>query len=124
MSVTTTQLSPEIGVEITGVHDRAFVDERVAAECQAALDAHGVVVYREAHIDDDDLIAFSRLLGPVHQRPQEHRLESAGALDRQPRPEPELGGRRPARHVCLAHRRHDGGVSAQGDAAHVSRGFK
>ena len=70
MNVTVTQLSPEIGVEITGLQGSAFVDARVAADCQAALDAHGVVVYREANIDDDDLIAFSRLLGPVHLRPR------------------------------------------------------
>lgn len=70
VTVTVTQLEPEIGVEITGIYGRAFVDEGVAAACQAALEAHGVVVYRDANIDDDDLIAFSRLLGPVHRRPQ------------------------------------------------------
>jgi len=64
-----TQLKPEIGVEIAGVHGHDFVNARVAAACQAALGARGVVVYREAHIDDDDLVAFSRLLGQVHVRP-------------------------------------------------------
>jgi alpha-ketoglutarate-dependent taurine dioxygenase len=66
VSVTVTPIKPDIGVEITGLSGPAFVDPDVAAECQAALDAHGVVVYRGANIDDDDLVAFSHLLGPVH----------------------------------------------------------
>ena len=66
MSVTITPIKPEIGVEVTGLSGAAFVDPDVAKACEAALDAHGVVVYRDAHIDDDDLIAFSHMLGPVH----------------------------------------------------------
>ena len=69
MSATVTQLNAEIGVEIAGLHGHEFVNASVAADCQAALEAHGVVVYREAHIDDDDLVAFSRMLGQVHVRP-------------------------------------------------------
>ena len=64
-----TQLNPEIGVEITGVRGHEFVSATVAGDCHAALEAHGVVVYREAHLDDDDLVGFSRLLGQVHMRP-------------------------------------------------------
>jgi alpha-ketoglutarate-dependent taurine dioxygenase len=64
-----TELGPEIGVEIAGLYGHEFVNASVAAECQSALEAHGVVVYREAHMDDDDLAAFSRLLGQVHVRP-------------------------------------------------------
>ena len=70
MGVTFTELTPEVGVEITGVHGHAFVDASVAADCQAALEAHGAVVYREANLDDDDLLAFSHLLGRVHVRPR------------------------------------------------------
>ena len=70
MSVTVTPLKPEIGVEIVGLHGHAFVDRSVAAQCQDLLDQHGVVVYREANIGDDDLVAFSRLLGTVHERPK------------------------------------------------------
>jgi alpha-ketoglutarate-dependent taurine dioxygenase len=65
VSVTTTPVTPEVGVEIIGLTGHQFADPRVAADCQAALDTYGVVVYREAHIDDDDLVAFSRLLGEV-----------------------------------------------------------
>ena len=69
MSVTVTPLEPEIGIEITGLHGHAFVDGSVAAQCLDLLEQHGVVVYREASIGDDDLVAFSRLLGAVHERP-------------------------------------------------------
>ena len=69
MSVTVTRLEPEIGVEITGLHGHAFVAPSVAEQCQALLDRHGVVVYRDANIADDDLVAVSRLLGTVHERP-------------------------------------------------------
>jgi len=65
MHTTTTRVNPAIGVEIAGLSGHALVDARVAADCQAALDESGVVIYREANIDDDDLVAFSRMLGEV-----------------------------------------------------------
>jgi alpha-ketoglutarate-dependent taurine dioxygenase len=64
-----TQIEPEIGVRVTGLSGRSFVDPEVAAEADRLLDAHGVVVYEGADIDDADLVAFSRLLGPVHVFP-------------------------------------------------------
>ncbi|MEU1165116.1 TauD/TfdA family dioxygenase [Streptomyces sp. NPDC005921] len=63
--MTTTKLAPNIGVEITGLTGRELPARKVADDCQAALDQYGVVVYREIHIDDGDLVAFSRLLGEV-----------------------------------------------------------
>ncbi|MFI9834086.1 TauD/TfdA dioxygenase family protein [Streptomyces sp. NPDC051913] len=65
MAVTVTELTPTTGVEITGLSGSRLVDKAVAEECRAALDRRGVVVYREAHLDDADLVAFSRLLGRV-----------------------------------------------------------
>ncbi len=65
MSVTTQQITPEIGLEVTGLAGHELVDPARAAECQAALDAHGVVVYREAGIGDADLLAFTEMLGTV-----------------------------------------------------------
>ncbi len=65
MSVTTEQITPEIGLEVTGLSGHELVDPARAAECQAALDAHGVVVYREAGIGDADLLAFTEMLGTV-----------------------------------------------------------
>jgi alpha-ketoglutarate-dependent taurine dioxygenase len=65
MSVTTQQITPEIGLEVTGLAGHELVDPARAAECHAALDAHGVVVYREAGIGDADLLAFTEMLGTV-----------------------------------------------------------
>jgi alpha-ketoglutarate-dependent taurine dioxygenase len=65
MTVTATDLAPAIGVEIAGLSGGQLVDRAVADDCLAALEARGVVVYREANVDDDHLVAFSRLLGEV-----------------------------------------------------------
>lgn len=65
MAVERNQLLEHIGLEITGMAGRDLVDREAADECQAALDRHGVVVYRDAHISDTDLVTFSRMLGEV-----------------------------------------------------------
>ncbi|MFK4106402.1 TauD/TfdA dioxygenase family protein [Streptomyces sp. NPDC019531] len=65
MAVTVTEPTPTTGVEITGLSGSRLVDKSVAEECRSALERRGVVIYREADIDDDDLVAFSRLLGEV-----------------------------------------------------------
>jgi len=72
-----TPLSTHVGVEITGVTSADAFDVRVADECRRLLDRHGVVVFREAAIDDDALIEFSSWLGTLavvptgeHARPE------------------------------------------------------
>jgi len=70
MPVTITPLGPATGAEITGLSGHALVDRAVADEALAALDAYGAVIYREANLDDDDLVAFSRLLGDVIPLPR------------------------------------------------------
>ncbi|MGW2516899.1 TauD/TfdA dioxygenase family protein [Streptomyces sp. NPDC001617] len=65
MPVTVTELTPTTGVEISGLSGSRPVDRGVAEECLAALERRGVVIYREADVDDGDLVAFSRLLGEV-----------------------------------------------------------
>jgi alpha-ketoglutarate-dependent taurine dioxygenase len=65
MSATLTPLSPQVGVEICGISARELVDRRAAADCLANLSKYGVVIYREVHLDDDALVAFSRMLGEV-----------------------------------------------------------
>jgi len=65
MGITVTDMTATTGVEITGLSGRQLVDRRVADHCLEALDQRGVVIYREANVDDDDLVAFSRLLGDV-----------------------------------------------------------
>ena len=65
MTTSITPISPSIGVEVHGFRSNNFVKQYTATECQELLTAHGVVVYREAHITDADLVTFSRLLGEV-----------------------------------------------------------
>ena len=60
-----TPLTSNIGAEVTGVSGPELLNRRVADETLAALEQYGVVVYREVHISDEDLIAFSRMLGEV-----------------------------------------------------------
>jgi alpha-ketoglutarate-dependent taurine dioxygenase len=65
VSVTITALTPHVGAEITGMSASALVNRRAADDCLAALQRHGVLVYRDVHLDDADLVAFSRMLGDV-----------------------------------------------------------
>jgi alpha-ketoglutarate-dependent taurine dioxygenase len=65
MTVSTTPISPSVGVEVRGRVGADFENREVADECQRLLAEYGVVVYREAHIADKDLVAFSRMLGEV-----------------------------------------------------------
>ncbi|OHV43473.1 TauD/TfdA family dioxygenase [Pseudofrankia sp. BMG5.36] len=65
MSIAVTPVSPAVGAEVVGLSGHQLVDRQVAADSLAALDTYGVLVYRDANISDDDLVAFSRLLGDV-----------------------------------------------------------
>lgn len=65
MTITTTPISTAIGVEVAGYTSHDFLAPEAARDCQALLDRYGVVVYREAHITDADLVTFSRALGEV-----------------------------------------------------------
>ncbi|MBS1696356.1 MAG: TauD/TfdA family dioxygenase [Actinobacteria bacterium] len=65
MTIATTPISDAIGVEVTGYTTADFLNPGAPRDCHALLERHGVVVYREAHISDPDLVAFSRALGEV-----------------------------------------------------------
>ena len=65
MSITANSLGPTIGLEIIGRSGAQFAEPAVGDECRQAVDRYGVVVYREAEVDDDQLVAFSRMLGDV-----------------------------------------------------------
>ena len=68
MTVTTKPLSDSVGAEVLDVDvDRMLHDEALAAECLELLDRHGVLVFRELHLDDDTQVAFSKRLGPVER---------------------------------------------------------
>ncbi|MDH6244013.1 TauD/TfdA family dioxygenase [Mycobacterium sp. OTB74] len=65
MSATITPISTSIGVQVNGLNSADFTTADTAEQCKRLLADHGVVVYREAHIGDADLVTFSRLLGEV-----------------------------------------------------------
>jgi alpha-ketoglutarate-dependent taurine dioxygenase len=65
MTVTISAISEAIGVQVQGFSSETFLTREAADQCLDLLAEHGVVVYREAHITDTDLVAFSRMLGEV-----------------------------------------------------------
>ncbi|MCU1368707.1 MAG: Taurine catabolism dioxygenase TauD/TfdA [Ilumatobacteraceae bacterium] len=65
MTVSVTPVSADIGVEVSGLSGHELVDRRRADECQALIDRHGVVIYREVDLDNDELVAFTRMLGDI-----------------------------------------------------------
>ena len=65
MTTTRTPISESIGVEVCGYSSGDFLTSSAAEECRELLQRYGVVVYREAHMSDPDLVAFSRSLGEV-----------------------------------------------------------
>ena len=77
MSETLTPLSDSLGVMVSGLTSADLVTEQAAARCADLLERHGVVVYRGVDVGDDDLIAFSSMLGSLvvqptgeHERPE------------------------------------------------------
>jgi alpha-ketoglutarate-dependent taurine dioxygenase len=80
MTVTATAIKPECGIELTGLRGHDFADPASAEQCAELLDGHGVVVYREAHVDNDDLVTFSAALGEI-QMGGMGRLESHPEID-------------------------------------------
>ncbi len=68
-------ITPTVGLEITGLRGADLLGNGAADNVRDALDRHGVLVYREVHINDDELLALSRRLGAVVvQSTGEHRL--------------------------------------------------
>ncbi len=75
--MTIAPLSTHVGVEVSGPSGNEAFDRRLADECRTLLDRYGVVVFREAFIDDDTLVEFSSHLGTLavvptgeHDRPE------------------------------------------------------
>ena len=59
----TVALSPNLGVEVTGVDD--LFDDAVISQCLEALKWRGVLLIRGLHLGDEAQVAFSRKLGKV-----------------------------------------------------------
>jgi alpha-ketoglutarate-dependent taurine dioxygenase len=67
-TVSTKPLSESVGAEMLDVdRDRLLHDDTLADECLELLDRHGVLVFRDLHLDDETQVAFSRKLGTVEK---------------------------------------------------------
>jgi len=65
-TITLEQLSPTVGAEVVGVDAARLLDDAALPEATLeALDAHGVLVFRNLHLDDATQVAFSKRLGRV-----------------------------------------------------------
>src|SRR4028118_422297 len=59
------QAQPEFAAVMVGIDlTRTLTDDEVGA-IHAAIDRHGVLVFRDQHLDDAQQVAFSRQLGPL-----------------------------------------------------------
>jgi alpha-ketoglutarate-dependent taurine dioxygenase len=69
-AVTIEKLGATVGAEVTGVdRDRVLSDDALPGRCLDALEANGVLVFRELHLDDAAQVAFCRKLGQVETMP-------------------------------------------------------
>jgi alpha-ketoglutarate-dependent taurine dioxygenase len=64
--VTAERLSATVGAEIVGIDPQLLLeDDALPAWTLGALEDHGVLVFRDLHIDDATQVAFSKRLGRV-----------------------------------------------------------
>lgn len=65
MTVAVTPIAPHVGGEIVGLSGTDLGDAKEAGRWLGELGRFGVLVFREVNVSDDELLAFSRLLGEV-----------------------------------------------------------
>jgi taurine dioxygenase len=76
MSSTITPVTPAVGAEISGVN-LARVTDAEFLQIEHAWNKHGALLFRDQHLSDDDLLAFSRRFGELDPPPvQEHGRQS------------------------------------------------
>jgi alpha-ketoglutarate-dependent taurine dioxygenase len=69
-ALTTEKLGDTVGAVVVGADcDRLVDDDALPAWCLDALEANGVLVFKNLHIDDATQVAFSRRLGHVEVFP-------------------------------------------------------
>ena len=69
MTLTATPLHPLFAARITGVDLSAAIDESMRQAIERAMDEHAVCVLPDQRLDDEGLIAFARLYGPLEVSP-------------------------------------------------------
>ena len=69
MAIEVTPLHPTLGAEVRGVDLTRLVMPEVFAEIEAAFDRHGILVFPDQPVTDEQQLAFSRLFGPLEVNP-------------------------------------------------------
>ena len=69
MAIELTPLHPTLGAEVRGVDLTRPVMPEVFAEIDAAFNRHGILVFPEQPVTDEQQLAFSRLFGPLEVNP-------------------------------------------------------
>jgi alpha-ketoglutarate-dependent 2,4-dichlorophenoxyacetate dioxygenase len=69
MAIEVTPLHPCLGAEVHGVDLTRPVGPEVFAEIEAAFNRHGILVFPEQPVTDEQQLAFSRLFGPLEVNP-------------------------------------------------------
>src|SRR3954467_5968735 len=76
MSLTIKPLTPAVGAEISAI-DLSRLSDADFAQVERAWNRHGALLFRDQHLIDDDLLAFSRRFGELDPPPvQEHGRQS------------------------------------------------
>ncbi|MEU8895958.1 TauD/TfdA family dioxygenase [Nocardia sp. NPDC048505] len=76
MTITIDELGPEVGAEVTGLTPaRLLADDSIPALLMTALETHGVLVFRDLHLDPETQVALCRKLGEVDTSPGHHPVQ-------------------------------------------------
>jgi alpha-ketoglutarate-dependent taurine dioxygenase len=75
-TMTTERLSDSVGAEVVGLDvDRLLSDDALPEQILAALDANGVLVFRDLHLGPEAQVALCRRLGRVQAFPGHHPVD-------------------------------------------------
>lgn len=69
MAIQVTPLHPALGAEVRGVDLTLPVSPGVFAEIEAAFNRHGILVFPDQRLTDEQQLAFTQLFGPLEVNP-------------------------------------------------------
>jgi alpha-ketoglutarate-dependent taurine dioxygenase len=91
-TITTDRLDASLGAAVVGVdHDALLHDEALPHLVLDALEANGVLVFRDLHVDDPTQVAFSKRLGRVETFPMNPELPELFRVTLDPGKNPAAG---------------------------------
>ncbi|WP_024805811.1 TauD/TfdA family dioxygenase [Nocardia sp. BMG51109] len=76
MTITIKKLNHAVGAEVTGIDSASLLTENAVVDAVLdALETHGVLVFRDLHLDPETQVAFCRKLGDIDTEPGHHPVE-------------------------------------------------